>query len=385
MQEMGCGTFWALASKQENRPILARAGAASRIIRALVKHIHVEDVVLRALGTLRTLSSEMEVRQDLVALEAPQHVAQAMAMHRDNPAVQRDGCAFLSNSAVDVERQQVAVATKAEIEAIVEAMSHHQNDPSVLSGATFALKNYSFMEKNIRTLLSCHDAVKLLDYTMKNCTDTNGRDDAVIVLERIQTCFTDDENLEDTVYRSMMESVELNPHSSSGVNQVFHTMKEYDWSSRIVAGGLDAIQTLLHRSPSHKNKVRGEILITLMSMMSRHEDSAAVQLRGCALLAIMAGSEEKCRHTIRDANGLLVIVRAMRNHMNNVDVQVAATSALKVLSVEFDCWFELERSGNTGIVTEAMGAHPGSFQLQENGTQILTRFSSFAAEIGIAT
>ena len=193
---MACGTLWGLSTKQEHRPSLAKAGAAPRVVRALVQHMEVEDVVLRALGTLRTLSSEMEVRQDLVALEAPQQVAKAMKLHRNNPAVQRDGCAFLSNSAVDVERQQVALATEGEVEAIIKAMAAHKNDPSVLTGATFALKNYSFMDRNVRTISACENAVSLLEYTMNNCTDSNGRDDAVVVLERIQTCFADDENLE---------------------------------------------------------------------------------------------------------------------------------------------------------------------------------------------
>lgn len=383
LQEVACGTLWGLSTKQEHRPILAKAGAAPRVVRALVQHMEVEDVVLRALGTLRTLSSEMEVRQDLVALEAPQQVAKAMKLHRNNPAVQRDGCAFLSNSAVDVERQQVALATEGEVEAIIKAMAAHKNDPSVLTGATFALKNYSFMDRNVRTISACENAVSLLEYTMNNCTDSNGRDDAVVVLERIQTCFADDENLEDTVYQSMMDQVHANPHAGDSVKQVLNTMNDYDWSTTVVAGGFEALRSLVSRSPTHRAKLGGNQLKSLVGVLARHDASVPVQIEGCNLLADMA-VEMKCRYSIMDGDGWLIIVKAMRKHMDNVDVQVAATSALRALSKEFDCWFELEKSGNVGIVRQSMGAHPRSPQLQENGADILSNFSTYAG-LGIPT
>ena len=97
IQELGCGAIWALASVRDTRHILAKAGAASRIIMSLTRYMRVKELVLSALGALRTLSSEMSVRLDLVSLNAPEHIARTMTQHRNVAAVQRDGCAFLSN------------------------------------------------------------------------------------------------------------------------------------------------------------------------------------------------------------------------------------------------------------------------------------------------
>ena len=380
VQERGCGALWSLSVTQHSRIIVARAGALARIVRAIMIHKTDESVVRTGIGALRTLSPEPEVRETLMALQATQRVAEAMEHHRSIACIQRDGCAFLSNSVVDLERHQVSLATEKEIRVILDAMKVHPEEPSVISGACFALKNYTYEECNLQVLASFADAVGILDHAAHHSHELKSQRDAKCVLDRLLTTSMDHEDsLEEQACASMINLVQQQVVPANAGEKILEVMREHEMSVMVTSGGLRsllALATFPNQSDMHRSRINDSALKRVIASMRRHEGDDAVQVTACGLLEVMASYELKCRYSILDGQGCIAIVNAMRQHTGNISVQVAACGALRALSIEFECWFELEQSGNAAVVREAIFGHPESAILQQLVSEILTNFSS---------
>lgn len=162
VQEKGCGAVWALGAEYAGRFALVRAGACASVAMALKNHIGTESLARTAIGAALALSAELEARKEFKRIGTSKLTVDSMAIHRSSVVVQRDGCAFLSNCAVDIEKQAVNVVSLEELDATVQAMKHHKQDTSVMQGACFALKNYTHEEKNCSTLRMCKDVDDVL-------------------------------------------------------------------------------------------------------------------------------------------------------------------------------------------------------------------------------
>jgi hypothetical protein len=162
IQEQGCQILTCLSFDKHNRAIIVRAGAPARLVKCLVGHRNNQSLVEVAIHCLRTLSPDPEFRQSVGVVQGVMHVCHAMTVHQSVVRIQRDGCSFLSNSAVDLDNYQVAQATDAEFEAIFLAMTTHTAEPSVMVKACFALKNYTYDETNVRKLCQANTIVEIL-------------------------------------------------------------------------------------------------------------------------------------------------------------------------------------------------------------------------------
>lgn len=376
IQERACGAMWSMSGTQRNRTIITRAGAPARLVKCVVDHLENEHVIRTAVGCLRTLSPESEARESLRALQGAKHVCDAMAAHRSVASIQRDGCAFLSNSAVDLDKQQVALCHGYEFRAIVEAMAAHMNDPSVMSGACFSLKNITYEECNLRKLCRQDNVVNLLENASQYAESADCRRDASIVLERVQNCKTEDDNLENHIVTSMTED---SANGNAGaVESVLEVMREHEWSTKVTAAAFHCLATFANEGPQHRNQISDQVLKKSVFKMTKMVGSGPVIINACELLEIMARDNSSCRVAIIEAGACKTIVEATRKHLEDVNVQIAATGVLKALSKEFECWFELQQSGGDNPITEILAAHPDALLVQQNGSDIMTNFSVYA-------
>ena len=114
--------------------------------------------------------------------------------------------------------------------------------------------------------------------------------------------------------------------------------------------------------------------------MNRHQNSDKIQELGCSMLADVANGGPDARTEIIHAGGCGAIVNAMEAHQTDSSVQIAAFGALKVLSQDFQCWFELERHGHMPIIHQTYAMHFGSAVLEREGAAILMNFSAHSTE-----
>ena len=360
-QENGCGALWSLSVNQFNRVILVRAGACERILRALDSHLNIEGFVQTAFGALRTLSPEREARMVINHMLGSQRVVRAMALHRFVVNIQRDGCAILSNLAVDMERQEVSVVSSEDLQAVVRAMRDHLKSESVITSACFALKNFSYEESNVRNLRRFEDVVSLLEDAAQHATKASCRRDAAEVLKRIQIMQTEDAALEETAFSSLMQamrrvSTEKNPAKQveESVSTITEFIKEYYWSIRLICFGFESLLSLADKSEAHMSRILSpKTLRVVVNTMKEHKSNPKVQQRGCELLRCLAEPNKPVnRMEICMEEGCGVIVSALRNHHGDEYVKIPAYSALKALSQEPMYAEEIQRSGGWQIIRE---------------------------------
>jgi hypothetical protein len=356
VQECACGALWSLSVNQFNRTELVRLGAVERIFRALEMHLKMEAFVETAFGALRTLSPDPEVRVTIGQLLGVQRVCRAMGLHRHSTSIQRDGCAFLSNVAVDMEEQVVSIVTYEELEAVIRAMGDHLRNEAVLASACFALKNYTYEEKNLRAVRQFEDVCSLLEDASKYSTSVECRNDATETLDRINMLQVEDESLEQMAYSSLldMKSTTGNQTAEEAVMSIIDILKEYDWSVKLICYCLDSLIELAKESEEHVWLVAQDLSLRVMiNAMERQKMNAKVQEKGCDLMRMLAMYSPRARSAICDVNGSNIVLTAMRKHRGVESVQMSAFAALKALSEDPRCAREVARIGGLTRIRDA--------------------------------
>jgi len=340
VQEQCCGALWALCNSPVNRKIIIRAGASARIIKAFVEHSHNEDVVSTGLGCLRMISPDAEARETISALSGIDHICRAMKVHSDIAWIQRDGCAFLSNCAVDVEKQQVAIATDNEIEVIINAFLNHPNDASVVNGCCFAIKNFTHEESNVRSFRLVDGLLEGLQKTIETTEDSNAKADAMGILEIFEASESDDYYLENQVLESisLIEVEDYRTMADEKMKQVIGLMEDYGWSRKVFAAILESLTKLSKQYPHEKEIIASDIVIqNILTQMNKYKDFSPIQSHGLELLEEIIKDNEKCRSTIIDMDGSDTIIAVMERHTDNTEIQKAGSCMLDVLSKYFPC------------------------------------------------
>ena len=379
LQKRACGCLWSLSVNQFNRVVLVRAGAVRGVFRALEDHIRDENFLVTALGCLRTISPDMEGRHAIQQLLGAQRVCRAMAMHRSSITIQRDGCAFLSNVAVDMDKQEVSVVSRDELETVVRALSDHMRNEAVASSACFALKNYTYEEKNLRVLRKCDDIFSLLEDAAKYSSKHEIRVDANEVLERLRILCEEDDALELIALGSMQEAMQ-NPNVTveESALDVQGWLKEYEWSEKLVCYSLDSLLTMSNKSNAHLRRIiQLDILKIVVYAMRKQRKSPKVQERACELMKFLAEQGGRSSVFIREADGCSAIISALRVHRGVEAVQIPAFVALEVLSKDPLCFDIIENSGGLNRLGEMMdrqdsqlSGSSGSSGTNGNGTTI---------------
>ena len=378
VQQRGCGAIWALATIQENRIEHVPSGAPARIMDAIIEYGDNVDVVRAAIGALRTILTKEQERSAPVMFDAAQRVSEVMDIHRMEATIQRDGCACLSNLATDTDERRASVVTRKELDVVVHAIGAHIDEPSVVAAASLALKNYTSDERNLRILRQCRDLISLLHSAL----ETGGyNQDASDVLERLEVTQAEDESLEEHVHRSLTDFAGNAAKGSGAVRHVVDFMNEYAWSAKVVAGGLECLSYLAGQGSLHRSRMTSSVLKDVINSMEHHGSDMTVQINGCRLLECLAEEDERCFARIVGAKGCLAVVKAIQLHLHDENVMIAAFSALRVLSSNFECWLELEETGSTAVVKQAVQAYSGSQTIFQFAGGVLSNFSAHAATL----
>ena len=339
IQKNASGCLWSLSVSEWNRPALARAGAVKLLFRALEDFVEDEEVLEVILGALRTLSPDKNVRDAIVPLLGARRVCRAMGKHRSSTAIQRDGCAFLSNVSVDIDNQMVSTVHNDELAAVVRALGDHLRNESVVSSACFALKNYTYEEKNLRNLRRFEDVIPLLEDASKYSTKAEIRLDADEIRERIQLSGQEDDALEEIAYSSLRDAMQ-SPRMTvdQAVETIRDVMKQYEWSEKLLVFGLGSLLSLSRQSEEYMTRItQFDVLKIIVHSMYKQQVNANVQHRGCETLKFLAEQGNRPRTMICDVDGSSILISALRFHRNNEIVKAVAIAALEELSKDPRC------------------------------------------------
>jgi hypothetical protein len=391
IQEQGCGAIWSLGVNAKNRVGLTRAGACLMVYKALYDFLANEALVATAIGAMRTLSPELEAREAFKTLNTSKLTVQGMAMHPSSIAIQRDACALLSNLAVDIEKQSVVAVPREEMQAIVRAMENHRDVISVIQGACFALKNYSYEEKNCRTLRHCKNAEDLLVHiSVFQQASLTCQADAADILERVQLSNTMDESMEyQAVEVFEQELADIHQECSSSFTADAETQQKqftatfqflkahHDWSPRLVARGLKTLRQLI------TDKVGRDFLFediandgftggfaAIVEYCRLWKDNESVCVEACGLVAILA--QDLDRHAeVLHLGWVEFIVEALESFKEDGTLVRSVLEALKAVSESSDECMELVKK-ELPILMEAIAMHEGNEAVQVFGVELVS-------------
>jgi hypothetical protein len=371
LQEVGCGAIWSLSIKKQNRIDFIQGGACAIIMQAVESFVATEEVISSALGAARTLSPESKARDLLQRLEGSRLVTQAMTTHPFVDSIQRDGCAFLSNSAVNLEKQHVLVVPTSELEAVVQAMANHKYDPSVMKGACFALKNYTFDDTNCRRLRKIKDANELLNYATTYAACPEGMDDACDILDSMRLTKSLDDSIEDQALISITSAVESQIRTSEVRHCILDFMAENDWSPKLTMYGLKLLNRIVCVEVSHRDGLFNSKQIPLIIEFSiEQKDDEIVCKEACNLIAHLA--EEEIRHRELVQSGALEIIFHSLSFSRNAGLARAALGALQLLTSTTSSGCMIEAKKKIDLIRNAVELNPNDEVVAVSGIAILS-------------
>jgi len=370
LQEVGCGATWALAIKVKNRHSFIRLGSCAIIMAAIDRFNTNESVVTSAIGAARTLSPEDEAREPLRLAEGPKMVAKGMRSHPTASIIQRDGCAFLSNAAVDMKAQYVHVVPKDELETVVQAMQHHRQDAAVVAGACFALKNYTVDENNCRTLRKVENAMELIQHAAAFIASPECMEDAEDILESMQFAQTLDNSIEDEAYATFSSTVEQQINLPGFVKRILEFVEENDWSARLTSLGLQTYGRLALSDSSERDRVYNQTSLSRIVQFAKNlKEEQSVCLEACNLFTILAGVESK-RPLLTSVGACDILFQSLSFQQNESLIRNCLKTLELLASTSADC-VALIRPREKAI-RDALEAHQTSDSIMMSATAILS-------------
>jgi hypothetical protein len=141
-------TMWSLAVLEENQIRIANEGGISLVVNGMMANITYEKVQKQACGCLCTLSSNSRNKSLIRDLGGVDSIVYAMWAHYSSDSLLIEACRALSSLAVNVQTNEVMIATDGEISAIMSAMRKFPNSEKLQEHACVALRNFLLSADN---------------------------------------------------------------------------------------------------------------------------------------------------------------------------------------------------------------------------------------------
>ena len=141
-------TMWSLAVLERNQIEIANLGGIGLVVNGMMANIDDSKVQKQACGCLCTLSSNSRNKTLIREAGGVDAIVYAMWAHYDSEVLQVEACRSLSSLAVNVQTNEVMIATDGEINAIISAMRLFPESHKLQEHACVALRNFMLSEDN---------------------------------------------------------------------------------------------------------------------------------------------------------------------------------------------------------------------------------------------
>lgn len=250
VQQAGLNLLVEWTENDNLRLDLIRHGLCDHVAPLLSMHVGDAIAVQDVVAVLRLVTLEQEGRALCQRVHTSQLVVQGMQCHATQGRIQTDGCAVLSNLALDMDLKSVVVVSSVVLDAVVAALvgqaallerGRSDADWAVIKSACFTIKNLLYREENRRTLASRDDLLQGLETVVQK--KPRGSKDAVVVFEKLQLSRVQDESLQAQVLEAL-QMLWYKPVPKA-VDEILSVWKEHAWSARILISSLHQIQDML--------------------------------------------------------------------------------------------------------------------------------------------
>lgn len=148
VMERAFTTMWSLAVSEENQVRIAEEQGIGLIVNGMMANITYEKVQKQACGCLCTLSTNSRNKTLVREQGGVDAIVYAMWAHYTSDAVLIEACRALSSLAVNVQTNEVMIASEGEINAILAAMRRFPNSERLQEHACVAMRNFMLSSDN---------------------------------------------------------------------------------------------------------------------------------------------------------------------------------------------------------------------------------------------
>jgi len=141
-------TLWSLAVLEQNQHQIADEGGISLVINGMMANITYMQVQKQACGCLCTLSSDSRNKTLIRDLGGVDAIVYAMWSHYNSDALLIEACRALSSLAVNVQTNEVMIASEGEIRAIMSALRRFPQSERLQEHGCVALRNFLLSADN---------------------------------------------------------------------------------------------------------------------------------------------------------------------------------------------------------------------------------------------
>jgi hypothetical protein len=141
-------TLWSLAIDKTIQEEISSLESVRILINGMMANIQDQNVQKQACGCLCTLSSNSENKTLIREVGGVNAIVFSMWAHFDSEALQIEACKALSSLAVNMQTNEVMIASDGEVKAIITAMRLYPESQKLQEHACVALRNFMLSEEN---------------------------------------------------------------------------------------------------------------------------------------------------------------------------------------------------------------------------------------------
>jgi hypothetical protein len=154
--------LWSLAVLERNQIEISRFGGIELIVNGMMANIDYSNVQKQGCGCLCTLSSNSDNKTRIREAGGVDAIVFSMWAHYDSEVLQREACRALSSLAVNLQTNEVMIATDGEINAIISALRLFPDSPKLQEHACVALRNFMLSTENVELIKTNSSEVRRL-------------------------------------------------------------------------------------------------------------------------------------------------------------------------------------------------------------------------------
>jgi hypothetical protein len=165
-------TMWSMAVLEDNQTRIADLGGIGLVVNGMMANITYEKVQKQACGCLCTLSSNSRNKTLIRDAGGVDSIVYSMWAHYTSENLLIEACRALSSLAVNVQTNEVMIATDGEISAIMSAMRRFTESERLQEHACVALRNFLLSADNAELVRHSRDELeKLMNHAASRFPD----------------------------------------------------------------------------------------------------------------------------------------------------------------------------------------------------------------------
>jgi len=335
------------------RDDIAKLGGIKALIKIMLKFIDHQNIVDKCLSALANLGYNSDVNvKEIITHGGIAATLKVMQRWKDGPSTLQLALVLLNNCMYGSRENKLRVGKEGGQE-IINVVQRHYKDVKTLNAANKALGNLSVEDPNIRLLVDAHAVKHMVQGMDAHPNDIQSLQIAIDVISNFASIQED--ALEQQIARGEVQSVFHIIVHEQGAAKIIKTVKETN-EIQLLMSGMDALANLASDKFATERMLKMGIVPVVVDAMAAYDWDEELMARTVRLLATLTFNQEGVKEiVVRD--GIQVLLSGMDSHIDEPEFLKSAVIALKNIAQEPDFRAEIEKLQGIESVLAALDRH----------------------------